>query len=124
VKLESNITLANGIYRAQLGLTANDPLTGAERDALSALGPVSVEIGGDIVAAGHTTFTLPTQTLRFPTDFPIVQTFDRTLTNPVGGQRATNWVAAMRTRVVAAMTELVETQRGFVGQVVSTHDLT
>lgn len=85
----------------QVGVdTAPGSITENERRALQQLGEPLVECGGDFTSP---TFTLPSNQLRFPSQFPVKQIFDRSTNAVTADSQANRWRLTILQRIQTAM---------------------
>ena len=107
MEIESFIDLANGAFVVQLGLTsgpAAKPLTAVEREIWTNFGEPLVECGGDFKDPNNietTLYSLPLDSRRLPSQFPVKNTFD-TADNANAKLWATVYRDTMITRIEAA----------------------
>lgn len=74
--IKSDIELRGGDYYVTVALdvTSDRALTGREKDAIAMFGEPTIACGGEFTTEGLT-FTLPANSLRFPSQFPLRSRF-------------------------------------------------
>lgn len=123
MEIATQLRLVNDSYNVSVGLAADPgatPLTPAEVQAFQEFGDQVVECGGTI-GSGEGAFTLPTNPLRFPSQFPVIQTFSVADLTLSGAQaQAAAWRTQIQTLIIAARDALMSRSVGSTGRTLTT----
>jgi hypothetical protein len=106
MQVDSSIQIINGVYHVYVGPN-KDPFTPEEASAINKFGEMPIQCGGSFVGnGGSPTFTLPNNTLLYPSQFPCRATFS-TADFPDAAERAVTFRDTIINRLTAAKTNLM-----------------
>lgn len=119
MQLHLHIRVVNGVHHSEVGLATypgSEPLTPCEREALSRFGEPVVDCGGDF-----TEFQLPTNSLRFPSQFPVKAVFaEEDYPEGAANAHAVTFRDVIESRLIAARNALLERVPGTLGTDIKT----
>ena len=129
MQLEKTIRLVNNSYSAEVSLS-DDGLTGIEKDALAELGDLTIDLGGTFTGSTYAgtygdlnsiSYTLPTNQVSFPSQFPCKQVFS-IADHSNAAQRAKLFVETIQTRINTARGTLITAYNAttYIGKTVVT----
>ena len=125
MEIETRLDIINDNYRAQIGITTgpgSKGLSPLEAQGFQMFGDQVVECGGVITLndSSGLTFTLPTNPLRFPSQFPVIQTFSVVdLTLATAQLHASSWLTQVQNLMVAAKNYVTTQSTGYLGHTIT-----
>ena len=123
MEIETSLEIINDTYRAQIGITSgrgSRGLSPIEAQGFQQFGDQIVECGGVITLNGGGTFTLPTNPLRFPSQFPVIQLFSiADLTIETAQLQANSWLTQVQGLMVTAKNFVTTQSTGYLGRAVA-----
>lgn len=100
--IKSTIRLVDNVYHAEIDLYE---LTLVEQDVINKFGEPTVDCGGSFSDGGGLSFTLDTNNRKFPSGFPVKESWDLD-DFADSADRAALWRDTVKTRIDTAVTAL------------------
>ena len=116
MQIRTTVRLQSGIYHAEVMLGLDNPISAGEQTAINQFGPLTIEVGGPIIAPGATV-TLPLRTINIPRGLPEKQTFSLTDYSDSAEDLAHAWTGLLEGRIAVALDVLLKKDAGVVGTV-------
>lgn len=121
MQTRSIIQLVDNVYTAEVALDTNG-LTPVEKDVITKYGEPTISCGGEFTDGVDLTYTLATNDKKFPSQFPVKQSFSRVDYPDDAYDRADLWIETLKTKIDTAVTALRAIPETLVGTTVSNID--
>lgn len=122
MRLNTSITLVDGVYHVSVDLADTNGFTPVEQEAVTQFGEPTIACGGSFDDGGGLTYTLDTNDKLFPSQFPVKEKFSTVDYPSNANARAVLWRDTIKTRIDAAITTLRSKTVGTVGEEIANID--